>query len=87
MPAPRYRSRTFRRVKVRTPGGRNVIHYKSRKPAKAQCASCGKPLAGVARLRPYKLRNTAKTKKRPQRPYGGQLCSKCMRTRIKESFS
>lgn len=78
MPAPRYRSRSLRRVYVKTPGGRVVVHYRKRKPKIAHC-SCGAPLKGVVRERPYKMRNMPKTKKRPERPYGGILCSKCMR--------
>ncbi|MEA3378067.1 MAG: 50S ribosomal protein L34e [Nanoarchaeota archaeon] len=73
------RSRSMRRVFVKTPGGKNVIHYRKRKPSKAKCASCGKVLQGVPRERPYKMSTMAKSKKRPNRPYGGKLCSSCTR--------
>ncbi len=86
MPAGRYKSRTFRRVYTKTPGGRTVLHYSKRKPGKAKCASCGIQLAGVPRERPYKMQNMPKTKKRPERPYGGYLCSKCMRLKIIEGI-
>lgn len=79
------RSRTFRRVKVKTPGGRVVTQYKLRKPKKAHCGVCGVVLNGVASERPTKMQNMAKTKKRPQRPFGGVLCSKCMRKHIADS--
>ena len=79
MVSGKHKSRTLRRIFVKTPGGRNVIHYKKRKPAKAKCGKCGSVLKGVARERPYKMRKMAKSKKRPTRPYGGVLCSKCMR--------
>lgn len=78
------RSRTFRRVKVKTPGGNTKIHYRRRKPAKAKCAGCGKVLAGVARALPIQIKNTPKTKKRPERPYGGVLCTRCTRNKIKQ---
>ena len=84
MPAGRQKSKTLRKVFVKTPGGRTVIHYKKRKPGKAKCASCGAVLAGVARARPFHMRQMAKTKKRPTRPYGGNLCSRCMRKAIIE---
>lgn len=84
MPAGRYKSRTFRRVYVRTPGGRTVLHYKKRKPKAAHCSSCGGVLKGVPRERPYKMRGMPKTMKRPERPYGGVLCSRCMRNVIVE---
>lgn len=79
MPAPRKRSRSLRRVYRKTPGGIVVVHYKKRKPSKAKCSKCGKLLKGVPRERPYKMMNIAKTEKRPERPYGGVLCSRCMR--------
>lgn len=79
MPAPRYRSRSFRRIYRKTPGGKTVVHYKNKKPSKVRCAKCGDLLKGVPRERPYKMQNMAKTKKRPERPYGGVLCSRCMR--------
>lgn len=82
MPAPRYRSRTLRRKYVSTPGGRNVIHYEKRKPAKARCAKCGGKLQAVLRVRARQLKSIAKTMKRPQRPYGGMLCSSCTRKQI-----
>ena len=70
MPTGRYKSRTFRRIKVRTPGGKTVTHYKLRMPAKAKCGKCGMELKGVARARPNKMKNMPKTAKRPTRPYG-----------------
>ena len=79
MVEPRKRSRSLRRVRVRTPGGRTVVHYGHRKPAKAKCGNCGAVLPGVPRERPYKMQNMPKTMKRPERPYGGNLCSKCTR--------
>ena len=84
MPCGRYKSRTFRRVYVKTPGNRTVIHYKRRKPAKAQCAGCGKILAGVPRELNFKMQNMPKTAKRPQRIFGGTLCSRCTRAKIIE---
>ncbi len=84
MPAMRYRSRTLRRVKKVTPGGKNVVHYKKRKPSPAKCGNCGKPLGGVPSERPYKMRTLAKTKKRPERAYGGVLCPSCLKAKLKE---
>ena len=79
MVAPRFRSRTFRRVFVKLPGGKTVLHHRRRKPAKAQCANCGSYLKGVASSLTSHIKKLAKTEKRPERPYGGVLCSKCMR--------
>jgi large subunit ribosomal protein L34e len=66
----------------RTPGSRTVKQYKKRKPSKATCAICGKILIGVPRERPYKMQRMQKSKKRPERPYGGVLCSACTRRKI-----
>ena len=79
MPEPRYRSRSLRRIYTKTPGGKTVVHYKRRKPSKAKCGKCGSLLKGVVRERPYKMMKMCKTKKRPERPYAGVLCSRCLR--------
>jgi len=82
MPAPRLRSRSLRKVFRKVSGGRVNIHYKKRKPKAAKCGNCGSVLKGVSREFPFKMRSMAKTKKRPERPYGGVLCSRCIRQKI-----
>ena len=79
MVAPRFRSRSLRRVYVRTPGARTVLSHRRRKPSKAQCAGCGIVLKGVPREIPGKIKKLSKTQRRPERPYGGVLCGGCMR--------
>lgn len=83
MPSGKHKSRTLRRIFVKTPGGSTRLHYRKRKPKSARCASCGSVLKGVPRERPYKMQNLPKTKKRPERPYGGNLCSGCTRSLMK----
>ncbi len=78
------RSRSLKRSQKKVPGGRTVTHFRRRKPSIAKCAKCGKDLKGVPRLRVSDLRKLPKTKKRPERPYGGNLCSKCMREVFRE---
>lgn len=85
MPRGMYKSRSLRKVYRKVPGNRIVVHYKKRKTKKAKCASCGALLSAIPRERPYKMMNLPKTKKRPERPYGGYYCSKCMRKRLIES--
>ncbi|MCI4461499.1 MAG: 50S ribosomal protein L34e [Thermogladius sp.] len=85
MPRPMYRSRSLRRVVVRTPGGELKIHYEKRKPSVAHCAICGRPLNGVPRLRPSQLRKLAKTEKRPERIYGGVICPRCLARLLRQS--
>jgi large subunit ribosomal protein L34e len=79
MPKPNQRTGSFRKVFVKTPGGTTKLHYKKRNPSKAICGECGKNLAGVPSERPSKMRTMAKSAKRPERPYGGNLCSSCTR--------
>ena len=81
----KYKSRcAYRLIYVKVPGGRTVIHYKRRKPKNAKCAECGAKLSGTLRERPYKMKNLAKTKKRPTRAYGGYYCTRCSRKKIME---
>ncbi len=79
------RSKSKRKVFVKTPGGgKPKVHYRQRKPKKLTCSECGQELHGIPRLTRTKFKNLPKTKKRPQRPYGGVLCSKCTRKKIIE---
>ena len=79
----RFKSRrSYRMIFTKTPGSRTTIHFKKKKPGKAKCAVCHKVLQGTVRERPYKMKKIPKTKKRPTRPYGGYLCSKCTRKLI-----
>ncbi|MCX8179472.1 MAG: 50S ribosomal protein L34e [Candidatus Aenigmarchaeota archaeon] len=70
--------------KVKVPGGRVVLHYKKSKPKPAKCGGCGNILHGVPRLRAVQLRKLAKTEKRPERPYGGVFCCRCVRKMFSE---
>lgn len=82
MPAPRLRSRSLRKIFTKVPGGGTNVHFKKRKHKAAKCGNCGALLKGVPRELPFKMRSMPKTKKRPERPYGGVLCSRCMRQGI-----
>lgn len=85
MPRPSRRSRTLRRIHVRTPKTTKLV-YKKRAHKKAHCADCGKVLAGVATGKQSVMSKLSKTQRRPERPYAGMLCSSCMRIRIKKSI-
>jgi len=79
MPSGKHKSRTFRKVFVRTPGAKTVVHHRLRKPSRTKCGGCRKALSGVPRERPTLLKKIPRTARRPDRPYGGVLCSGCMR--------
>jgi len=78
VPRPRYRTRSLRKIKVRTPGGKLVTHYEKRHKSWYKCALCGKPLAGV----PREPKKFPKSSRRPERPYGGYLCAECLRREL-----
>jgi len=78
----RQKSRSLRRVSKRTPKGTVVVHYVTRQSAKPKCSGCGKILHGVPRAHSSKLGKIAKSQRRPQRPFGGVLCSSCSRKAI-----
>ena len=77
------KSRTYRRVQRKTPGAKTATHYVKSSPSPSKCTSCGAVLPGVARGRKAEMQNMPKTKKRPERPFGGVLCTKCSRKKIK----
>ncbi|MCS7140475.1 MAG: 60S ribosomal protein L34 [Candidatus Nezhaarchaeota archaeon] len=64
---------------VRTPGGRLVWRPIEYERSKAKCAWCHGELHGTPALPKVKMRKLSKSSKRPERPYGGYLCSKCLR--------
>ena len=76
MPRRMLRTRSRRRVSVRTPGGRVVTHYKDEKPGYPRCAICGDELRGIPREKPRKL---TRTERRVSRIYGGSVCHRCLR--------
>lgn len=82
MPAPKDRQGSFRNRS--SPGGKPSRKKKSDKPSKARCALCAKVLPGVPCRSPAGLAKLAKTEKRPERPFGGVLCSPCLSQVIRD---
>lgn len=80
MVKPKLRSRSYRRIHVKLPSGKAVIHYEKRKNKSGKCAICGKPLHGV-----NESNKLSKTEKRPERTYGGVLCHRCLENLVKQS--
>ncbi len=93
MVEPSKRTRSVKKKKLRTPGGKRVTHYKAEKASKICCGKCKKPLSGVTTGSATEMKNTAKTKKVPSKPYAGVLCPKCLDslmryvTRMEAKFS
>ncbi len=82
----RKKSGNVKRINRRTPGGRRTVIYKRKKHSPARCAICGAILAGVPTGSPGEIRGLPKTKRRPNRRYGGYLCPKCMRLKVSEEI-
>ena len=85
MPRPGLRSKKQKRKKVKTPGANHKTHYWRRKPRRASCLICKRPLESVPRLRPTKMKKTDRTARRANRIESGRYCGKCLQHLIKET--
>lgn len=74
---PSHKSHSWKRQAVVTPGGNNKLRFTREEKGAPHCPSCGQQLPGVA------TEGTA-SQKRTNRPYGGQLCSACMRMVLRQ---
>ncbi len=74
---PRHRSRSWKRKAVRTPGGETKKRFEREGQGTPRCPSCGQELHGVSF-------EGSKTEKKTSRPFGGTLCSACMREILKQ---
>ena len=84
MPRPGLRSKAQARKNLKTPGNINKTHYWRRKPSKAKCARCKKPINSVPRLRPAKMRKTNRVERRTNRMESGRYCASCLKQLIQE---
>ncbi len=83
MPAPRFRSRSLRRVHKVTPGGKTKKYHIERKPTVPRCAECGKELGGIPRMSRSEAKNAPKSRKKVSRAYGGFICGSCLKQKLK----
>lgn len=72
-------SRSLKRIQRKTPGGWTVTHYKYKKTGKHVCAICKNVLHGKPRGSIVEISRLPKSQRRPERPFGGMLCSACSR--------
>lgn len=86
MPRPGLRSKAQARKKLKTPGNRNATHYWRKKPSKAHCAVCKKPLQSIPRLRPSDMKKTNLASRRANRIESGRYCAKCLQILIKDAI-
>ena len=69
---PKNRSRSVKRVFVRTPSGRRTTHFKRKRGKRVLCRICGRVLGGVRNVR-----GIAASEKVPERIFAGTLCAGC----------
>ena len=86
LPRPGLRSKAQARKTLRTPGNREVIHYWRRKPSRAECALCRRPLQSIPKLRPFRMKKTNKVSRRANRVESGRYCPNCLQKIIKDSL-
>uniref|UniRef100_A0A2I2ZBP7 Large ribosomal subunit protein eL34 n=1 Tax=Gorilla gorilla gorilla TaxID=9595 RepID=A0A2I2ZBP7_GORGO len=68
---------------------RLIVYLYTKKFGKAPKSACGVypgQLRGVRAVRPKVLMRLSKTKKHVSRVYGGSMCAKCVRDRVKRAF-
>jgi large subunit ribosomal protein L34e len=84
MPRPAHRSRSRRKIFYRAPSGETRVRYEKKKTGKIKCGLCGAQLHGVPHgKRPVEVRKLNKSRKRPERMFGGVLCHKCLERVLK----
>lgn len=79
MVAGKFKSRTFKRKQVRTPGARTVVRYVKPNNSAPVCPVTGQKLHGLKRGRDIDAQRRPKSQKRVARPFGGHLSSKAAR--------
>lgn len=67
------KSKSLRKNVQRLPGGRLKTASSRKKRSRLKCAVTGKPLSGVPRVKSSAVRRIEKSKRAPNRPYGGVL--------------
>ncbi|MDI9619655.1 MAG: 50S ribosomal protein L34e [Candidatus Nezhaarchaeota archaeon] len=67
------------RKALRTPGGRSIVRFVKFKRSKARCAWCHEELRGTPSPNRGGVSSLPKSSRRPERPFGGYLCHKCLR--------
>ena len=71
---------------VKTPGGRLVYNYLTKKASAPKCGDCGAKLLGLPALRPVEYARLPRHEKTVTRAYGGSRCASCVRSRILRAF-
>ena len=76
-----FRTKSNKVRKVKTPGGKLVFQYLTKKSNVPKCGDCGLELQGIPAVRPKVYRSLHKRERRVSRAYGGSRCATCVRQR------
>jgi large subunit ribosomal protein L34e len=82
MPRPGMLTRSRANRRVKTPGGRVVVHRKTNYRTGGTCYITGAPLQLSKEAKHGARRGTSRSSRRPNRPYGGVITSKALRRGI-----
>lgn len=82
MPRPGMLTRSRANRRVKTPGGRIVVHRHKNYPAGGVCAISGDKLALSKKSKPGLRRTASRSRKRPNRPYGGMISPRTLRREL-----
>ena len=74
MPRPAHRSRSVRRIKRKTPGGRTAVHYEKKAKGVPRCPVTGLAIGGMDK----KIYRFGVRVRAPSRPYGGVFSHKVL---------
>merc|ERR1712107_823458 len=81
-----YNTKSNKRKKVRTPGGKLVFQYLKKRPTVPKCPMTGLKLKGIKPLRPAERSRLPLRHKKVFRAYGGVLSHKAVREKIVRAF-
>ena len=84
MPRPSQRTRSSKKRNVKVPGGRVETKHSGKRHSQPRCRLCGRPLSGF-KTTPSEARKISHSERTVARPFGGNLCSRCLRIMLKEA--
>lgn len=82
MVSGRLKSRSLRRVQVKTLKGETRTHYRQKQRAIVKCAVTKKPLRGIPRKTQRKFKKLNLSQKRVSRAYGGYMSHSALKEKI-----
>ncbi len=74
--------RSGKRKLVKTPSGRFYFKKIPKQPKHHHCATCHRVLLGMPKGTQVEIRRLSISQRKPSRPYGGQLCSPCLKRKL-----